>query len=88
MTFRGDDDSADESAMFVVFGERRSILTLSYLLFVALGCLVTVSNQCSRNSDCKNGYCQTDKDTCICNPGWWGSLCQFCRLRYVRNTEV
>lgn len=77
MTFRGDED---DSAMFIMFGERRSSLILSYLLFVVLGCLVTVSNQlCSKNTDCKNGYCTSDK--CICNPGWWGSLCQFCRLR-------
>ncbi|XP_078358816.1 attractin-like protein 1 [Oculina patagonica] len=73
--------------MFIMFGERRSSLTLSYLLFVVLGCLVTVSNQqCSKNTDCKNGYCTSDK--CICNPGWWGSLCQFCRLRLNQETGI
>lgn len=69
----------DDSAMFVMFSRRRSILTLSFVLFVVLGCLVSFSNQCDKNSDCKNGYCTAGM--CICNPGWWGSLCQFCRLR-------
>ena len=69
----------EDSAMFVMFWERRSILTLNYLLLVVLGCLASVSNQCKENSECKNGVCRAGM--CFCNPGWWGSLCQFCRRR-------
>ena len=71
-------DDAD-FAMSVMFHERRPILTVNYLLLVILGCLASVSNQCDENSECKNGYCRAGM--CICNPGWWGKLCQFCRLR-------
>ena len=81
IAFQLNDD--EDFAMFVMFHERRSILTLNYLLLVVLGCLVSVSNQCVENSECKNGYCRAGM--CICNPGWWGSLCQFCRLRWARN---
>lgn len=70
----------EDCAMFVMFRERRFSLTLSYLLLVVLGCLVAVSDQCVDNSECKNGYCRAGM--CICNRGWWGSLCQFCRLRW------
>lgn len=66
--------------MAVMLWERRSILTLNYLLLVVLGCLASVSNQCVQNSECKNGYCRAGM--CICNSGWWGNLCQFCRLRW------
>ena len=77
--FRANNDDED-FAMSVILWERRSILTLNYLLLVVLGCLASVSNQCIENSECKNGYCRAGM--CICNPGWWGSLCQFCRLRW------
>ena len=69
----------NDSAMFVVSSIRRSMSTLIFVLFVVLGCFVSLSNQCDKNSDCKNGYCRAGM--CICNPGWWGNLCQFCRLR-------
>ena len=77
--FRANNDDED-FAMSVILWERRSILALNYLLLVVLGCLASVSNQCVENSECKNGYCRAGM--CICNPGWWGSLCQFCRLRW------
>ena len=76
----------EDCAMFVMFHGRRSILTLNYLLLVVLGCLASISNQCVENSECKNGYCRAGM--CICNPGWWGSLCQFCRLRWARQYLV
>ena len=51
-----------------------------YALIVLVQVSVTVSG-CQKNSDCTFGYCQAGH--CICNEGWWGNLCEFCRLRYV-----
>ncbi|RMX57812.1 hypothetical protein pdam_00006739 [Pocillopora damicornis] len=72
--------------MFVVSSIRRSMSTLIFVLFVVLGCFVSLSNQCDKNSDCKNGYCRAGM--CICNPGWWGNLCQFCRLRLDQDSGI
>ena len=69
----------DVSAMFVMFRKPSVNLTFNFAFFLALGCLTTVSSQCKINNDCKNGYCRSGM--CICNRGWWGSLCEFCRLR-------
>ncbi|KAJ7336559.1 hypothetical protein OS493_011773 [Desmophyllum pertusum] len=67
-----------------------SILTPSFVLFVVLGWFVPLSiNQCSDNSDCNlNGYCTEAAGMCICNPGWWGKKCQFCRLRLDQESGV
>lgn len=64
----------------------RSTLTLMFWLFVLIGCLVSPSNPCQKNGDCRNGYCM--EGTCICNDGWWGNLCQFCRLRLSKESDV
>ncbi|XP_044169184.1 attractin-like protein 1 isoform X2 [Acropora millepora] len=66
----------------------RSTLTFVFVLFPLLCRLTSPSDQCVKSSDCnKNGLCM--RGICICNSGWWGNLCQFCRLRLsVDNGEI
>ncbi|CAH3033959.1 unnamed protein product [Porites lobata] len=72
--------------MFVMFRKPSVNLTFNFAFFLALGCLTTVSSQCKINNDCKNGYCRSGM--CICNRGWWGSLCEFCRLRLSADSGI
>ncbi|KAJ7392447.1 hypothetical protein OS493_012111 [Desmophyllum pertusum] len=43
------------------------------------GVLVQTLFKCTKNLDCISGSC--NNGFCLCNPNWWGDLCQFCRER-------
>lgn len=62
---------------------RFSMVSLCFAIAAASGLLPSTENVCQNNGDCVNGYCQAGM--CICNKGWWGHFCQYCRLRYSSN---